>query len=78
MLGGKLLPVAITVAAVGFTSSAHAASLTDGKARFTVITPSLVRLQYAQDGAFQDGHTQLTDLGCERSPLGRLVDSLLR
>jgi len=61
VLGGRRLLVATTVALVGIQGSAHAASLTDGKARFTVITPSLIRLQYADDRAFGSGRTQLTD-----------------
>ena len=58
--GGRLI-VAIAVALVATQGTAHAASLTDGKARFTVITPSLVRLQYADDGAFDNDRTQVTD-----------------
>jgi alpha-glucosidase (family GH31 glycosyl hydrolase) len=41
--------------------AASAASLTDGKARFEVITPSLIRLQYAADGKFENGRTQTTE-----------------
>ena len=61
MLHGRRLIVAIAVALVATQGTAHAASLTDGKARFTVITPSLVRLQYADDGAFDNDRTQVTD-----------------
>lgn len=32
-------------------------AVTDGSARFEVLTPTLVRLEYAGDGAFQDGAT---------------------
>ena len=40
-------------------SAAHAASNTviDGNARFQVLTPTLIRLEYAGDGAFQDSAT---------------------
>jgi alpha-glucosidase (family GH31 glycosyl hydrolase) len=41
--------------------TASAASITDGKARFEVITPSLIRLQYAADGKFENGRTQTTE-----------------
>ncbi|MEE4543664.1 ricin-type beta-trefoil lectin domain protein [Streptomyces sp. V4-01] len=39
--------------------AAHAASssVVDGSARFEVLSPTLVRLEYAGDGAFQDGTT---------------------
>ncbi len=32
--------------------------VTEGNARFTVITPTLIRLEYAEDGAFEDRPTQ--------------------
>ncbi|MFD4789482.1 ricin-type beta-trefoil lectin domain protein [Streptomyces sp. NPDC058459] len=40
-------------------TAAHAApaAVIDGNARFEVISPTLVRLEYAGDGAFQDGTT---------------------
>src|SRR4051794_33474928 len=41
--------------------TAGAKSITDGKARFEVITPSLIRLQYAADGKFENGRTQTTE-----------------
>ena len=40
---------------------AGAATVADGNARFDVITPSLVRLQYAADGKFDAGRTQTTE-----------------
>src|SRR3954469_2328872 len=40
--------------------TAGAKSITDGKARFEVITPSLIRLQYAADGKFDNNRTQTT------------------
>src|SRR4051794_17573105 len=39
---------------------AGAAPVTDGVARFEVITPSLIRVQIAQDGRFEDSRTQTT------------------
>ena len=42
-------------------SGASAKPITDGKARFEVVTPSLIRLQYAADGAFENGRTQTTE-----------------
>jgi hypothetical protein len=41
-------------------SAAHAAAsntVIDGNARFQVLTPTLIRLEYAGDGAFQDRAT---------------------
>lgn len=35
-----------------------AAIVHDGAARFTVVTPTLLRLEYAEDGRFEDGPTQ--------------------
>ncbi|WP_069466185.1 ricin-type beta-trefoil lectin domain protein [Actinacidiphila rubida] len=39
------------------TAAAATAVVVDGNARFEVLTPTLVRLEYAGDGAFQDGTT---------------------
>lgn len=61
VLHGRRLIAAIAVALAATQGTAHAASLTDGKARFTVISPSLVRLQFADDGAFDEDRTQVTD-----------------
>src|ERR1051325_4745792 len=36
---------------------AAAAAVSDGSARFTVLTPTLIRLEYAEDLAFQDAAT---------------------
>lgn len=36
---------------------AAAAVVIDGSARFTVLTPTLIRLEYAEDLAFQDAAT---------------------
>jgi alpha-glucosidase (family GH31 glycosyl hydrolase) len=35
--------------------------IVDGRARFDVITPSLIRLEYAADGAFESSRTQTTE-----------------
>ncbi|MFI0723704.1 ricin-type beta-trefoil lectin domain protein [Streptomyces sp. NPDC021224] len=53
------LLASMLVAVVGGATAAHAASgaVVDGNARFEVLTPTLVRLEYAGDGAFQDGAT---------------------
>jgi hypothetical protein len=50
---------ALVVSGAAAAPAAHAASavVTDGSARFEVLTPTLVRLEYAGDGAFQDGAT---------------------
>ncbi len=50
---------AAAVAAVT-TPRAIAAPVTDGTARFEVITPSLVRVEIAPDGRFEDGRTLTT------------------
>ncbi|MBY8882836.1 ricin-type beta-trefoil lectin domain protein [Actinacidiphila acidipaludis] len=39
------------------TAAAASAVVLDGNARFEVLTPTLVRLEYAGDGVFQDGTT---------------------
>jgi hypothetical protein len=50
---------ALVVTGAAAAPEAHAAGqvVTDGNARFQVLTPTLVRLEYAGDGAFQDGAT---------------------
>jgi len=67
----KLLSVATVVAFVGtiataFVSAAPASgrpiatrshTVLDGSARFEVLTPTLIRLEYAADGHFEDGPT---------------------
>src|SRR4051794_25707809 len=54
-------PLAIAVALLAPSqASAGRATVTDGTARFEVITPSLVRVEVAQDGRFEDGSTQPT------------------
>ncbi len=53
--------VAIAAAGVALTGPAAASAETrgvrDGAARFEVVTPTLIRLEYAADGRFQDGPT---------------------
>jgi len=50
----------VTAVAAAAPAAASAAPVTDGSARFEVLTPSLVRIQIAQDGRFEDGRTQTT------------------
>jgi hypothetical protein len=47
--------------------AASAKPVTDGNARFEVITPTLIRLQYAADRKFADGRTQTTEGRLRRS-----------
>src|SRR3954463_7001171 len=53
--------VAIAAAGVALTGPAAASAATgsvrDGAARFEVLTPTLIRLEYAADGRFEDGPT---------------------
>ena len=63
MVGARVL----VASALVFAPTANAAPVVDGNARFEVITPSLVRLEYAADKKFEDGRTQTTD--------GRLASS---
>lgn len=55
----------LTVLFIGACSSsvtpedaAAGASVIEGKARFTVISPTLIRMEYAEDGQFEDRPTQ--------------------
>ena len=54
--------VAAALAAIGLAASgpAAAAPIVDGNARFEVVTPSLIRLEFADDGRFEDRRTQTT------------------
>jgi hypothetical protein len=52
--------VGLLVAALA-VPAASAKPVSDGNARFEVITPSLIRLRYAADGRFDDGRTQTTE-----------------
>src|SRR3954452_11291224 len=53
--------VAIAAAGAALTgpavASASTGSARDGAARFEVLTPTLIRLEYAADGRFEDGPT---------------------
>src|SRR5882672_10973967 len=63
--GSLVLTAAVILAGVGTatgTASPHSAAVasnvvTDGNARFEVLTPTLIRLEYAGDGRWQDGTT---------------------
>ena len=59
VLSVPLVLLTSVVVAVVTPATAHAASdvVTDGNARFEVLTPTLIRLEYAGDDAFQDGAT---------------------
>src|SRR5829696_3624316 len=56
-------------------SIATAAPVVDGTARFEVITPSLVRVEIAEDGRFEDGRT-LTTGGRRRTREPRFTTSV--
>ncbi|HEV7963726.1 MAG TPA: ricin-type beta-trefoil lectin domain protein [Actinoplanes sp.] len=58
-LSSLVLLVAATAVALGPAAPAAAATgpVVDGNARFQVLTPTLIRLEYAGDGKFQDGTT---------------------
>lgn len=59
-----MLPRTLTLAlalgfALGCDASDHGSrSVRDGRARFTVLTDTLIRLEYAEDGRFEDRPTQ--------------------
>ena len=64
MRGGRLLiaAVAVAVAVPGAAPGAAGAAvkgntITDGKARFQVLTPTLIRLEYAGEGGFENRPT---------------------
>ncbi|MEV4315527.1 ricin-type beta-trefoil lectin domain protein [Actinocrispum sp. NPDC049592] len=58
-LSGALAVAVVCALAVATPTRAHAATnvVTDGHARFEVLTPTLIRLEYAGDDAFQDNTT---------------------
>ncbi|MEA2438670.1 MAG: hypothetical protein QOH76_94, partial [Thermoleophilaceae bacterium] len=58
----------ITSVAIAPVSAASAATVRDGTARFEVITPSLVRLEIAQDGRFENRRTLTTGGRLRTSP----------
>lgn len=58
-----LLPTCLAIVVAAFSTSCHSApgtdaSIRDGNARFTVLTDTLIRLEYADDGRFEDRPTQ--------------------
>ncbi|MFI1096402.1 ricin-type beta-trefoil lectin domain protein [Streptomyces sp. NPDC020917] len=52
-----LCGLVVSGAAGAPAARAAGSAVTDGNARFEVLTPTLIRLEYAGDGAFQDGAT---------------------
>src|SRR4051794_24921769 len=52
-----LLLCAFTMPAAAIAAVKTAAAVVDGSARFQVLTPTLIRMEYAGDGAFQDATT---------------------
>ncbi len=57
LLGIGVLTVAAAVAAAPPVAADSGNTVRDGHARFEVLTPTLVRLEYADDDQFQDGTT---------------------
>src|SRR6202035_2159942 len=61
--GALVLAAAAAIAVAGPTAAPAAAApaasnvVVDGHARFEVLTPTLIRLEYAGDDRFQDGAT---------------------
>lgn len=64
MIKHTLLILSILVAGCSFTESegdsksAVAKSVREGNARFTIISPTLIRMEYAENGTFEDRPTQ--------------------
>ncbi|MCW2143963.1 ricin-type beta-trefoil lectin domain protein [Actinoplanes cyaneus] len=56
-LAATIAVVAPPATATATATAAAAAAVTDGAARFEVLTPTLIRMQYAGDGAFTDATT---------------------
>src|SRR5690554_2253654 len=52
-----LLAGALVTSSPAAPAQAATKVVTDGNAPFEVLTPTLIRLEYAGDGAFQDGTT---------------------
>ena len=55
-----LLALGLIVPSAASAGEARSGVLVDGPARFEVITPSLIRLEYAPDGNFEDRRTMTT------------------
>jgi hypothetical protein len=54
---GLVTAAAVVVAVPSAPAAAAPVAVTDGSARFEVLTPTLIRLEYAGDGAFADATT---------------------
>src|SRR4051812_41557723 len=60
-IDGMLKTIGAAAILLGLAPSADAKPVVDGKARFEVVTPSLIRLEYAADGTLENRRTQTTD-----------------
>lgn len=60
--------VGVAVAGSLLAAGQAPAAIRDGAARFEVVTPSLIRLEYAADGRFEDGRTLTTEGRTPTSP----------
>jgi alpha-glucosidase (family GH31 glycosyl hydrolase) len=63
-----LIAAAALLAGLTAPGDAGAAAVVDGRARFEVITPSLIRLEYAADRRFEDRPTLTTDGQLKTAP----------
>ncbi len=68
-----MLLIAVSAAAGATNAAAAPAQVTDGSARFQIITPTLLRLEYAADGVFENRATQT--LGTRGTPVGAFSTS---
>ena len=57
MANASAAPARAGAAAASPAATAASTAVTDGSARFEVLSPTLIRLEYAGDNAFQDGAT---------------------
>ena len=57
LAGAALYPQAADAGTAGARATAASTAVTDGDARFEVLSPTLIRLEYAGDGAYQDSPT---------------------
>ena len=57
LAGPALYPPAAATAATSANANVSAAAVLDGSARFEVLTPTLIRMEYAGDSRFQDSET---------------------
>ncbi|MEA2444266.1 MAG: hypothetical protein QOJ12_1558 [Thermoleophilales bacterium] len=65
---GRFVVASIASVLAASPANAAAAPVTDGAARFEVITPSLVRVEIAEDGRFENRRTQTTGGRLRTSP----------